>query len=408
MSVFTESPPICFAFQSLSIASDDILFERNSVAERAPENSLQLRSKVTSDGKLELSLQRTAIGEPKPDELIVRVDAAPVNPSDLGMLLGPADLTLAKTEGDGENRVTSIPLSPAQAKALWRRKDLSLCPGLEGAGTVIAAGAHCKDHIGKTVAMFGGTMYAEHRKISIDDCMVFPEGVEPAKCASSFVNPLTALSMLDVFHREGHKAVVHTAAASNLGQMLVKLCNEDGIPLINIVRRENQEGILRALDAQYICNSESPTFLNDLVQLFRETQATLAFDAIGGGAMASTILQAMETVYAPEEFYIYGSNVHKQVYVYGILNPAPIEISRTAGMAWSVSGFLMMNYLDRLDAQTVQKMKDRIVRGYDTAFKSHYTNRIALTDMLDVSILDACNRRSTGQKYLLAPHKGTQ
>lgn len=377
------------------------------MAESAFESNLQLRSKVTKDGLLKLSLERTAISEPRPDELVVCVNAAPINPSDLGMLLGSADLTLAETEGEGENRVITIPLSPAHVKALWRRRELSLCPGLEGAGTVVAAGEECKDHIGKTVAMFGGTMYAEYRKISVDDCLIFSEGVEPAKCASSFVNPLTALCMLDVFRREGHKALVHTAAASNLGQILAKLCNEDGIPLINIVRRENQEEILRALDAKFICNSESPTFLDDLTEIFRETRATLAFDAIGGGAMASTILQAMENVYAPEEFYIYGSNVHKQVYVYGILNPAPIEIYRTAGMAWSVSGFLMMNYLDRLDVRTVRKMKDRVVRDYDTTFESLYSDEVALKDMLDICVLEACNRRSTGQKFLLTPHKNS-
>ncbi len=374
------------------------------MAESTPESNLQLRSKVTSDGQLELSFQRMAIGEPKPNELIVRVDAAPINPSDLALLLGPADLTQAKIEGDGENRVISVPLSDLHAKMLSPRKDLSICPGLEAAGTVVAAGEDCKDHIGKTVAIFGGSMYAEYRKISVEDCMIFPEGVDPADCASSFVNPLTALCMLDAFHREGHKAIIHTAAASNLGQMLVKLCNEDGIPLINIVRRESQEEVLRVLDAQYILNSESPTFVNDLTKAIRETEATLAFDAIGGGAMASTILQAMESVYAPKEFYIYGSNVHKQVYIYGILKPGPIEVHRTAGMAWSVSGLLMMNYIGRLDAPTAQKMKDRIVGNYDKAFKSRYLDTVALKDMLDVSILNTCNSRSTGKKYLLTPH----
>jgi NADPH:quinone reductase-like Zn-dependent oxidoreductase len=372
-----------------------------------PVMSLELRSKLSPKGQIELSLQQTSMGRPAAYEIIVRVDAAPVNPSDLGMLLGPADPSKATVEGAGENKQLLIPLLPAHVNALARRVNLSLCPGLESAGTVIAAGSDCEHLLGKTVAMFGGEMFAQYRKTRPSECMVFPEGTSPAKCAAAFVNPLTALCMLESLRSEGHKAMVHTAAASNLGQMLVKLCNEEDVDLINVVRREEQAEILRAIDARYICDSTSPNFVAELTEMLRETGATLAFDAIGGGNMASTIIQAMENVYAPEEYYIYGSRVHKQMYVYGVLDASPIQIFRGAGNAWSVSGFLMMNYLAKLEPETVLKMKERIVSQIDSNFSSHYTAEISFGDMLDITTLTAIASRSTGAKYLLCPNKMT-
>lgn len=367
---------------------------------------LEVRSKVSPDNKLVLSLERVEVGEPAPDEIIVRIDAAPINPSDMAMLLGPGDPANAVEEGEGENKKLIFPLLPGMTQALTPRMDLSLCPGLEGAGVVVDAGNNCKDLIGRTVSMFGGEMFAQYRKINPKDCLIFPEGTHASKCASSFVNPLTALGIVDTLHREGHKALIHTAAASNVGQMLVKLCNEDGIDLINIVRNQEQVNILKDLGARYICDSTSPNFVAELTEMIRETGATLAFDAISGGTLASTIVVAMESVYAPKDFYIYGSSVHKQIYIYGILNPSPIEFSRLgAGTAWGVSGWLMMNYLDKIGLEATQKMKDRVVRQFDTIFTTPYTAEIPLSGALDVTTLLACRNKSTGEKYLLTPNK---
>lgn len=371
-----------------------------------PATGFELRSMVKPEGVLELSFAEVSIPDPAPGEIVVRVEATPVNPSDMSLMLGAANPSDAVAEGDGWRRKLTMPLPPGFVAAMARRHNLSICPGLEGAGIVIAAGEGCDNLLGKTVAMFGGKIFAQYRVIKPADCIIFPEGTPPEKCAAVFVNPLTALSMIDVLHREGHKALVHTAAASNLGQMLVKLCEEDGIPLINIVRRDDQAQILRKLGAHYILDSASPDFNASLIQAVRETGATLAFDAIGGGTMATTILNCMEKVYAPEEFYIYGSNVHKQIYLYGMLDTSPTQIIRAAGMAWSISGFLIMNYLSKRDADTIQAMKDRIVRQLDSNFVSHFTAELSLGDMLDNSKLEAMAQRSTGEKYLLNPSLG--
>lgn len=373
--------------------------------QRKPATSFELRSKILPEGVLELSKQQVDLADPAPGEIIVRVEATPLNPSDLSLLLGPVQTSQAKSEGEGDDYKLSMPLPQPFVTAMTRRHNLSICPGLEGAGVVVAAGEGCDNLIGRTVAMFGGQMYAQYRTIKPADCIIFPHGMSPLKCASAFVNPLTALGMMDTLHREGHKAMVHTAAASNLGQMLSKLCKEDGIPLINIVRSDEQVKILRGIGAEYILNSTSPDFEIDLTEMIRETGATLAFDAIGGGTVAPTVMKCMESVYEPEEFYIYGSNVHKHIYVYGFLDPSGIQVQRAAGMAWSVSGWLMMNYIEKIDEDTVQAMKDRIVRQIDSNFVSHFTGELSFDDMFDTSNLEAMLRRSTGEKYLFNPSK---
>lgn len=370
-----------------------------------PKTGLELRSELLPEGRLDLSLKEVEIGEPAPGEIIVQVQAAPINPSDMGLMLGAANPSEATVTGEGMDRTLVMPLQPPFVAAMAKRHNLSICPGLEGAGIVVAAGQGCEQLIGKTAAMFGGEMYAQYRKIRPADCIIFPEGISPGKCASVFVNPLTALGMINTLRQEKHKALIHTAAASNLGQMLVKLCKEEDIPLINVVRRREQVEILRALGAEHVLDSSADGFEDSLTALIRKTDATLAFDAIGGGNMATTILGCMEQVYAPEDFYIYGSQVRKQIYVYGVLNPGPIEILRNAGMAWSVSGWLMMNHLASLEAEAVQAMKDRVVDRLDTVFASNFTDELSLGDMLDVEKLEAMSLRSTGEKYMLNPSK---
>ncbi|HBF57072.1 MAG TPA: NADH oxidase, partial [Afipia sp.] len=306
---------------------------------------LELRSLIKKSGELELSLVKVKIPEPAADEVIVRVEGSPINPSDLGLLVGTADMSTAKSSGTGDSVVVTASVPEPLMKAMAGRLDESMPVGNEGAGVVVAAGSSSRAQamMGKMVAMIGGAMYAQYRCIKAADCMVLPDGTTAAEGASSFVNPLTALGMTETMRREGHKALVHTAAASNLGQMLNKICLADGIGLVNIVRSAEQEEMLRKLGATHICNSAAATFMDDLTQALVETGATLAFDAIGGGKLAGQILSCMEVAAnkTAKVYSRYGSTVHKQVYIYGGLDMRPTEINRNFGMTWGIGGWLL-------------------------------------------------------------------
>lgn len=368
-----------------------------------PFTGLALQSTVLPEGELELALRPAAIDAPGPGEVIVRIEAVPINPTDLSMLIGPADTSEARVEDTG----LRIKLTPAQAQMMARRTGLSLCPGMEGAGRIAAAGPGCEDLIGRTVAMMSGGMFAQFRRVAIDDCILFPEGVAPATCAASFVNPLTVLGMIETMRAEGHKAIVHTAAASNLGQMLTRLCIADGIGLISVVRNAAQAELLRSIGATHVCDSSAPGFVAELTAMIAETGATLAFDAIGGGGLAATILGAMEAALTARagSFDHYGSAVHKQVYIYGALDLSTIEIRRNAGLAWGVSGWLMTHRIGRLDPERVVAMKVRIRDEIGGIFASDYAGVVGLGELLDPAVLRQCAARSTGGKLLLNPGK---
>ena len=314
-----------------------------------PERALELRSTVTSQGTLELSLLDVAVPTPAANEVVVRVEAAPINPSDLGVLIAGADMSAATVEGTTERPTVTASLGAGALAGLSARIDKPLPVGNEGAGTVVAAGQSTAAQalLGKTVGLAGGGMYAQYRVIDAGACLVLPAGATAKDGASSFVNPLTALGMLETMRREGHSGLVHTAAASNLGQMLVKLCIADGVPLVNIVRKPDQEELLRSLGATHVCNTASPTFAADLVEALKATSATLAFDATGGGTLASQILNAMEEAASSgaQEYSRYGSAVHKQVYIYGGLDTSPTILTRNFGMAWGLGGWLLTPFL---------------------------------------------------------------
>src|SRR6516164_3301625 len=229
-------------------------------------SGLQLRSLIKKSGELEISLVNVPTKEPSADEVVVRIQATPINPSDLGLLTGAADMTTAKASGTRDAPVITAKVPEAGMRAMAGRLDESMPVGNEGAGVVIRTGSSqaAKALMGKTVAIIGGAMYAQYRTIAAADCLVLPEGTTPAEGASCFVNPLTSLGMVETMRREGHKALVHTAAASNLGQMLNKICIRDGIDLVNIVRSQEQEKLLRGIGAKYVCDSSSPSFLQDL------------------------------------------------------------------------------------------------------------------------------------------------
>lgn len=370
---------------------------------------LQLRSLIRKSGELELSLVKVKIPEPAADEVIVRVEGSPINPSDLGLLLGTADMTTAKSSGTGDSLVVTASVPEPLMKAMAGRVDESMPVGNEGAGVVVAAGSsgRAQAMIGKMVAMIGGAMYAQYRCIKAADCMVLPDGTTAAEGASSFVNPLTALGMTETMRREGHKALVHTAAASNLGQMLNKICIADGIGLVNIVRNAEQEEILRKIGATYICNSAAATFMDDLTQALVATGATLAFDAIGGGKLPGQILSCMEVAAnkTAKVYSRYGSTVHKQVYIYGGLDMRPTEINRNFGMAWGIGGWLLFPFLQKIGPAEAQKLRERVAAELKTTFASHYTQVISLQETLQLPNIAAYAKRATGEKFLINPNK---
>jgi NADPH:quinone reductase-like Zn-dependent oxidoreductase len=374
------------------------------------KTGLQLRSLIKASGELELSLAEVAIPEPGPDEVVVRVEASPINPSDLGLLVGAADMSTAKASGTKEAPVITAKVPDAAMKAMAARLDESMPVGNEGAGVVIKTGSSdaAKALMGKTVAMIGGAMYAQYRALKARDVLQLPAGITPAEGASCFVNPLTALGMTETMRREGHKALVHTAAASNLGQMLNRICLKDGIGLVNIVRSPQQAEILRKIGARHICDSTAASFMDDLTDALVETGATLAFDAIGGGKLAGQILTGMETAAnkTAKVYSRYGSSVHKQVYIYGSLDSGPVILNRAFGMAWGVGGWLLFPFLMKIGQAEGAKLRARVVDELKTTFASHYTQMVSLQEALQLSHIAVYGKRATGEKYLINPNKG--
>ena len=370
---------------------------------------LQLRSLIRKNGELELSLAEVTIPEPGPDEVVVKVEATPINPSDLGLLLGPADMATAKATGSGNGIKVTAKVAEASLPVLAARLDQAMPVGNEGAGTVIKAGSSeaAQALLGKTVSMVGGAMYAQYRLLKATGCQPLPAGTTAAEGASWFVNPLTALGMTETMKREGHKALVHTAAASNLGQMLNKICNEDGIGLVNIVRNPEQAKLLRGIGAKHVVDSSTASFTDDLTQALVETGATIAFDAIGGGKLASQILTGMEVALnkTAKEFSRYGSTTHKQVYIYGSLNTGPVELLRNYGMAWGVGGWLLTPFLQKIGRPEQVRLRERVVNSLKTTFASHYTRVVSLPEALELKNIATYNKRATGEKFLINPNK---
>jgi NADPH2:quinone reductase len=373
------------------------------------QTGLQLRSLVKQSGELELSLARVPVAEPGPDEVMVRVEAAPINPSDLALMFGAADINSARASGAPGHPVLTANIPEKLMRAMAGRVGQSMPVGNEGAGVVIRAGSskEAQALAGRTVAIAGGAMYSQYRTLKAAQCLALPAGTTPAEGASCFVNPLTSLGMIETMRREGHSALVHTAAASNLGQMLNRICIKDGVSLVNIVRKREQEELLRGMGAKYVCNSASPTFMEDLTQALAATGATIAFDAVGGGKLASQILTCMEAAANAKatEYSRYGSATHKQVYIYGVLDRAPTELARNYGMAWGVGGWLLTPFLQKIGAEAAQKLRERVVAELKTTFASRYAKEISLAAALQLENVAAYGKFGTGEKYLINPSK---
>ncbi len=375
---------------------------------KVQDTGLQLRSTVKSDGVLELALVEIPTPQPGPDEVLVRVEASPLNPSDLGLLLPAADPTTARAGGTPDRPVVTANIVREAMPMLAARFGESLPVGNEGAGVVVAAGSSpaAQAMLGKTVSMIGGAMYSQYRCLPTAQCMVLPEGTTAVDGASWFVNPMTALGMVETMRREGHTALVHTAAASNLGQMLQKICLKDGVNLVNIVRKPAQAETLRAIGARHVCDSSAPSFMDDLTEALTQTSATLAFDAIGGGTLASQILTAMEIAATRKmaAYSRYGSSVNKQVYIYGSLDRSPTVLQRAYGMAWGVSGWLLTPFLQKAGGETVMRMRARVASELKTTFASHYTRHISLREALRLDVIAGYAQIATGSKYLITPN----
>jgi len=374
-----------------------------------PATYLQMLSTVTEDAQLRMELVEKPFPTPQAHEVVIRVEATPINPSDQGVMFGWSTMSGASHSGEGTKTVLTAPVSPQGMGVMKARIGQNLPVGNEGAGTVVAAGdsPEAQALMGKTVAALSGTMYAQYACVPAMTCLPLLPEHTAKDGASCFVNPLTALSMIETLKLEGHTALVHTAAASNLGQMLNKICQADGVELVNIVRREEQADILKALGAKYIVNSSSETFMADLTDAIHATGATLAFDATGGGQLGSHILTAMEGAAArtPGAYSIYGSIKHKQVYLYGGLDVSPTMLSRGYGMAWGVGGWLLPNFLARIGMEAGNKLRMRVAKELKTTFASHYTNEISLSEALDSDVVARYYAKTTGEKFLLCPQK---
>jgi NADPH2:quinone reductase len=378
-----------------------------------PATMRQVQSLVTETGEVRVAVVEVPVPEPGPEEVLVRVEASPINPSDLGLLLAGADPASMTSSGTSDEPAVTGSVPAGAMALLAARVGRSMPAGNEGSGVVVATGssAQAEALLGRTVAALGGGgMYAEYRSVPLAQCLLLPDGTPPADGASCFVNPLTALGMIETMRLEGHTALAHTAAASNLGQMLVRICEADGIELVNVVRKPEQEDLLRSIGATHVCNSAADTFTDDLVAALTATGATIAFDAVGGGPLAGQLLTAMEAAVVARAgegtvFNRYGSSVHKQVYIYGSLDRGPTQFTRTFGAAWGLGGWLLIPFLARVGPEAAQRLRQRVVDELTTTFASHYAKEISLAEAVSPEAIAAYGRQATGEKYLVTPQR---
>ena len=375
------------------------------------EFSKEIRSNVTSDGNIEISIASVEKPVPAENEVLIKVEASPINPSDLGLLISfAADLDSLNVSGSGDETVAKMKVHPGLMKAMTPRLDQSMKVGNEGGGVIEDAGTGAENLIGKTVGVAGGAMYSQYRCVPANSCLVMDDSTTSAEAASSFVNPLTVLGFIETMKMENHTAILHTAAASNLGQMLVKVCKDDSIPLVNIVRKSEQVDLLKNLGAEHVCNTSEPDFMDSLVNALVTTGATLGFDATGGGnegKLAGQILSAMEIAAnkTAKEYSRYGSDTFKQVYIYGGLDQSPTILNRSFGMQWALGGWLLTPMIGKIGMERFQQMRERVAKEIKTTFASHYTQEISFEEMLQPETIKAYAKQATGEKYLVTPHK---
>ncbi|KZX58744.1 NADH oxidase [Halioglobus sp. HI00S01] len=355
-----------------------------------------------AEGKLTVEVAQTELPEPKGSQILVKMEAAPINPSDLAVLTGPADL--AGAEYSPGRFVADMPEPFYSGQKA--RHGMRLPVGNEGAGEVVAAGddEYAQSLIGQRVACVPGTAYSEY---CIADAMLsLPLGeLSSEQGASAFVNPMTALGFVETARAAGQNAIIHTAAASNLGQMLLKICQEDDIALVNIVRKSEQADMLRDMGATHVVNSADEDFFSQLCAAIEETGAYFGFDPIGGGQMTDTCFRAMEQVAARNmsEYSRYGSDQAKKMFIYGRLDLGPTILTPAYGFGWTLSGWLLTPFLQQAGMETVLRMRQRVLEGLTTTFASSYKRKVNLEEMLTREAVLEYSQMKTGEKYLVTP-----
>lgn len=363
----------------------------------------QLTTQLDADGTLTVQLNDKTWDAPTGTQVLVQVEATPINPSDLGLLLASADT---------ENAVYSpgkiVAQMPANAtRAMKARHGMAMPAGNEAAGIVVAAGdaPAAQALLGKRVACVPGTAYASYAYAESGMCLPVADSVSAAQAASSFVNPMTALGFVETMKLEGFTGIVHAAAASNLGQMLVKICLEDGVPLVNIVRSDEQVKLLKDLGATHVLNMTDADFMPKLIDAIAETKAMIGFDPIGGGTLAGQILSAMEAAASRgAAFSRYGSSEAKKVYIYGALDLGPTILNRAFGLTWDLAGWLLTPFMGKAGPEIVGRMRARVAKDLTTTFASYYKAEVSLEEMLSKAAVAEYNARRTGEKYLVTPN----
>lgn len=370
-------------------------------------NAKQLFTTVTDDGRLVLSIEPYAVPDLAEHQVVVRMEAVPINPSDLGLLTAPANMATVRSESIDGHPALVADVDAAMRPFFAGRAGKKMAAGNEGAGTVVAAGSSdaAQALLGKTVSIVGGEMYRTHRVMPAMMCVPLPDGAAAKEGASLFVNPMTVQGFLNTMRMEGHTGIVHSAAASNLGQMLAKLCLKEGVPLVAIVRNDAQKKILTDIGLSHVIDSSKDDFMSQLIDALAETGATLGFDAIGGGKMASYMLTAMEKAAAKRgaEFSVYGSTVNKQVYIYGRLDTSETILGGGLGLYWGVGGWLLTPHLEKVGMERMMEMRAYTVAERNGIFASDYTREISLSGMIDPETAKAYERKATGEKFLVNP-----
>ncbi len=370
-----------------------------------PSTTRELRSTVTEDGTLTVDVRTAEVVAPGPDQVVVEIHASPINPSDLGLLVGPADVAQATAGGSPDSPSFSAPIAEGLGM-LAARFGQPLPIGNEGGGVVVAAGSSeaAQALLGKTVGFVSGDAYAEFRTVHVASCIVMPDGTDPVDAAAPFVNPLTALGMVETMRMEGHTALVHTVGASNLGQMLQRICLADGVDLVNIVRKPEHVAMLKEQGATHVVDSSAESFGDDLTDALRATGATIVFDAIGGGDLVGKILGRIEKVASEGNSYNrYGSDTLKQAYIYGGLDRGPTVLNRNFGLTWSVAGWLLTPFLAKIGADA-QRLRQRVADEITTTFASSYGMRLTLAEAVDPANVQRYAKMSTGDKALITPN----
>ncbi|MEY4473606.1 MAG: hypothetical protein RL671_1910 [Pseudomonadota bacterium] len=361
----------------------------------------QLTTQLDADGTLTVQLNDKTWDDPKPGQVLIKVEATPINPSDLGLLFASADTDNAVyTPG---KVVAKMP--EAATRAFKARHGMAMPAGNEAAGIVAAAGEGCEHLMGKRVACVPGTAYGTYAVAEAQMAFPVDDNVTAEQAASSFVNPMTALGFVETMKLEGFTGIVHAAAASNLGQMLVKICQEDGIPLVNVVRSDAQVKLLKDLGATHVLNMNDADYMPKLIDAIAETKAMIGFDPIGGGTVASQFLSAMEAAASRgAAFSRYGSSEPKKVYIYGALDLGPTILNRAFGLTWDLAGWLLTPFMMKAGMEIVGRMRTRVMKDLTTTFASHYARKGNLEDMLTKDAVSMYSARRTGEKYLVTPN----